>query len=133
MTENTKKLNELHDQQYKTAVDIIFLLPYKYRLSVVEDLSSIELCEYNNELVEKEKLAELYHKLASEPNVLLKLLNFGKAYAILELQYRKYEAYVNRFVTFLKEHRLYSSNVKCKYRDGAFIYKDKDGLEHKFV
>lgn len=120
-------------KQAEAAIDAINLLPLKYRITIVEELSIIGLVEYYDEkFTDKKFLTELCLKVAGDECVLLALYKWGQIFALVQIEFYKYFEYHNAFVAFLKENRLYTKNIKCFWRNGFYVYKDDHDREQIF-
>ena len=127
------ELHEIHFSQFEAAKSMIQVMNWRFRLSVVEQLSEIEIIEYNDELADRAKLTEVFEHFVRLQNDIVRSHRWTQAYTILELQYNRFKDYHNRFVKFLKDRGLYSTNKTCLSRDGYYYYKEKNGWLTKFV
>lgn len=127
------ELHEIHFSQFEAAKSMIQVMNWRFRLSVVEQLSEIEIIEYNDELADRAKLTEVFEHFVRLQNDIVRSHRWTQAYTILELQYNRFKDYHNRFVKFLKDRGLYSTNKTYLSRDGYYYYKDKNGWLTKFV
>lgn len=127
------ELHEIHFSQFEAAKSMIQVMNWRFRLSVVEQLSEIAIIEYNDELADRAKLTEVFEHFVRLQNDIVRSHRWTQAYTILELQYNRFKDYHNRFVKFLKDRGLYSTNKTYLSRDGYYYYKDKNGWLTKFV
>jgi len=127
------ELHKIHLEQFDAAKSMIKVMNWRFRLSVVEQLSEIEMVEYNDKLADREKLTEIFEHFVRLQNDIVRSHRWTQAYTILELNYNKFNEYHNRFVDFLKKNNLYNKNKTCLSRDGYYYYNDKNGWETKFV
>ena len=112
---------------------MIQVMNWRFRLSVVEQFSEIGIAEYDENLVDGEKLTDAFEHFARLKNDIVRAHYWTQAYTILELNYNKFKEYHKRFVEFLKENKMYAENKTCLSRDGYYYYKDKNGWLTKFV
>lgn len=127
------ELHEIHFSQFEAAKSMIQVMNWRFRLSVVEQLSEIKIIEYSDELADRAKLTEVFEHFVRLQNDIVRSHRWTQAYTILELQYNGFKDYHNRFVKFLKDRGLYNTNKTCLSRDGYYYYKDKNGWLTKFV
>jgi len=127
------ELQKIHLEQFDAAKSMIKVMNWRFRLSVVEQLSEIEIAEYDDKLADREKLTEIFEHFVRLQNDIVRSHRWTQAYTILELNYNKFKEYHNRFVEFLKKNNLYNKNKTCLSRDGYYYYKDKNGWVTKFV
>ena len=54
------ELHKIHLEQFDAAKSMIEVMNWRFRLSVVEQLSEIEIAEYDDKLADREKLTEIF-------------------------------------------------------------------------
>lgn len=127
------ELHKIHFSQFEAAKSMIQVMNWRFRLSVVEQFSEIGIAEYDENLVDREKLTDAFEHFARLKNDIVRAHYWTQAYTILELNYNKFKEYHKRFVEFLKKNNMYAENKTCLSRDGYYYYKDKNGWLTRFV
>lgn len=127
------ELHDIHFSQFEAAKSMILVMNYRFRLSVVEQLSEIGIQEYDDGLADREKLTEVFEHFVRLENDIVRSHRWTQAYTILELQYNDFKEYHKRYIEFLKNSGLYAKNKTSLSRDGYYYYKDKHDWLTKFV
>ena len=126
------EIKEVQHDMLVAGKKIIDLLPYIYRVYVVEDLCYTRGIDYDEKLIERDNLKERLEYYYNIENETVRTHLFNQLYTILLVYYKKYKEYLESFIDFLKRKNLYDKNVKCKMKDGHFVYKDEKGYEKSF-
>ena len=127
------ELHDIHFSQFEAAKSMILVMNYRFRLSVVEQLSEIGIQEYDDSLADREKLTEVFEHFVRLENDIVRSHRWTQAYTILELQYNDFKEYHKRYIEFLKNSGLYAKNKISLCREGYYWYKDKHDWLTKFV
>lgn len=133
MNNRTQELKNRQLAELDAILSAIDILSYRFRVAVVEQLSCIGLCDYTDDLIDRQRLKEFAQSLVDDRNILCSLVNFERFVTVVSLQFDAYKKYHESFELFLKERGLYSKNQICKSIDGWYYYTDSRGYLQKFV
>ena len=126
------EIKEVQHDMLVAGKKIIDLLPYRFRIYVAEDLCYQCGIDYDEKLIDKKNLIQILDNYYNIEHETARTHLFSRFYTILLIYHKKYKEYLESFIDFLKRKNLYDKNVKCKMRNGHFVYKDEKGYEKSF-